>query len=90
MTLRFKNEDIRKYKSDFIELFCKDGFPKMREEGKLSGRQIREKARSLIGYNKRVKFLDYDDNKMVLSLEIFNNKAQCGVCHTLQAAGSDE
>ena len=30
----------------------------------------------------------FADDKMVLGLEIFNNKAQCGVCHTLQAAGS--
>ena len=25
---------------------------------------------------------------MILGLEVYNNKAQCGVCHTLQAAGS--
>jgi len=25
---------------------------------------------------------------MELGLDIFNNKAQCGTCHTLQAAGS--
>ena len=25
---------------------------------------------------------------MVLGLDIYSNKAQCGVCHTLQAAGS--
>ena len=31
----------------------------------------------------------FADDKMVLGLEIFNNKAQCGVCHTLQAAGSE-
>ena len=31
----------------------------------------------------------FADDKIVLGLEIFNNKAQCGVCHTLQAAGSD-
>ena len=30
----------------------------------------------------------FADPKMVLGLEIYNNKAQCGVCHTLQAAGS--
>ena len=24
-----------------------------------------------------------------LGLEVFNNKAQCGMCHTLQAAGSE-
>ena len=28
------------------------------------------------------------DPKMELGLEVFNNKAQCGICHTLQAAGS--
>ena len=28
------------------------------------------------------------DDKMVLGLDVYNNKAQCGVCHTLQAAGS--
>ena len=28
------------------------------------------------------------DPKMKLGLEVFNNKAQCGMCHTLQAAGS--
>ena len=26
---------------------------------------------------------------MILGLEIYNNKAQCGICHSLQAAGSD-
>jgi len=26
--------------------------------------------------------------QMELGLEVFNNKAQCGMCHTLQAAGS--
>jgi len=29
------------------------------------------------------------DSKMELGLEVFNNKAQCGMCHTLQAAGSE-
>ena len=28
------------------------------------------------------------DDKMALGLEVYNNKAQCGVCHTLQAAGT--
>ena len=32
--------------------------------------------------------LVFADDKMVLGLDIYNNKAQCGVCHTLQAAGS--
>jgi len=31
----------------------------------------------------------FADDKMDLGLEIYNNKAQCGVCHVLQAAGSD-
>ena len=30
----------------------------------------------------------FSDDKMVLGLDIYNNKAQCGVCHTLQVAGS--
>ena len=29
------------------------------------------------------------DPKMELGLEVYNNKAQCGVCHTLQVSGSD-
>ena len=28
------------------------------------------------------------ESKMDLGLDVYNNKAQCGVCHTLQAAGS--
>ena len=28
------------------------------------------------------------DSKMDLGLEVFNNKAQCGVCHTLESAKS--
>jgi cytochrome c6 len=31
----------------------------------------------------------YADEKMILGLEVYNNKAQCGVCHSLQAAGSE-
>ena len=31
----------------------------------------------------------FADDKMNLGLEVYNNKAQCGVCHVLQAAGSD-
>ena len=30
----------------------------------------------------------FADDKMVLGLEVYNDKAQCGACHTLQAAGS--
>ena len=29
-----------------------------------------------------------DDSKMELGLEVYNNKAMCGTCHVLQAAGS--
>ena len=31
----------------------------------------------------------FADDKMALGLEVYNKKAQCGVCHTLQAAGSE-
>ena len=31
----------------------------------------------------------FADSKLELGLEVFNNKAQCGMCHTLQAAGSE-
>ena len=31
----------------------------------------------------------FADSKMELGLEVYNSKAQCGVCHTLQAAGSE-
>ena len=30
----------------------------------------------------------FADDKMALGLDVYNNKAQCGVCHTLHAAGS--
>ena len=30
----------------------------------------------------------FADSKMDLGLDVYNNKAQCGVCHTLQAAES--
>ena len=30
----------------------------------------------------------FADDKMVLGLEVYNDKAQCSACHTLQAAGS--
>ena len=31
----------------------------------------------------------FADPKMELGLKVYNNKAQCGACHTLQAAGSE-
>ena len=31
----------------------------------------------------------FADSKKDLGLDVYNNKAQCGVCHTLQAAGSE-
>ena len=30
------------------------------------------------------------DDKMVLGLEVYNDKAQCGTCHTLRTASSKE
>ena len=33
--------------------------------------------------------ISFADEKMLLGLEVYNNKAQCGVCHSLNAAGSD-
>jgi len=33
--------------------------------------------------------ISYADEKMVLGLKVYNDKAQCGVCHSLKAAGSD-
>ena len=32
----------------------------------------------------------FADDKMALGLEVYSDKAQCGTCHTLQAAGSEE
>ena len=32
----------------------------------------------------------FADDQKVLGLEVYNDKAQCGTCHTLQAAGSKE
>ena len=31
----------------------------------------------------------FADPKMELGVEVYNNKAQCGACHMLQAAGSE-
>ena len=30
----------------------------------------------------------FADPKMELGMDVYNDKAQCGMCHTLQAAGS--
>ncbi len=30
----------------------------------------------------------FADDKMVIGLDVYNNKAQCGVCHTLKATES--
>ena len=32
--------------------------------------------------------ISFADDKIKLGLDIYNNKAQCGVCHTLEAASS--
>ena len=31
----------------------------------------------------------FSDTKMKLGLEVYNNKAQCGTCHTFHNAGSE-
>ena len=31
----------------------------------------------------------FADDKMKLGLDVYNNKAMCGTCHALQAAGSE-
>ena len=31
----------------------------------------------------------FADSKMELGLKVYNNKAMCGTCHVLQAAGSE-
>ena len=31
----------------------------------------------------------FADKKMTLGLEVYKNKAQCGVCHSLKSAGSN-
>ena len=31
----------------------------------------------------------FADDKMILGLEVYKNKAMCGTCHTLNATGSD-
>ena len=31
----------------------------------------------------------FADSKMELGLKVYNNKAMCGTCHTLKAAGSE-
>ncbi len=31
----------------------------------------------------------FADDEMILGLEVYNNKALCGVCHTMKAAGSE-
>ena len=31
----------------------------------------------------------FADEKMILGLEVYNEKAMCGTCHALRAAGSD-
>ena len=36
-----------------------------------------------------VKNNSFADDKMELGIEIYNEKAMCGTCHTLQAASSD-
>ena len=39
----------------------------------------------IVVFNSKV----FAEDKMILGLEVYNDKAMCGTCHTLQAAGSD-
>jgi len=32
--------------------------------------------------------ISFANEKIILGLDVFNNKAACGTCHTLQSAGS--
>ena len=48
---------------DLIKEYCKAGFEKMRSAEKMTGNSIRDKARYLIGYNIRVKHLEYDNEE---------------------------
>ena len=48
---------------DLIEEYCKAGFEKMRSGEKMTANSIRDKARYLIGYNWRVKHLEYDNQE---------------------------
>lgn len=63
-TVKF-NKVIKSTKTGkVIEAYCKKGFPKIGSEEKIRGKGIREKARCLIGYNKRTGFLDYDTDDL--------------------------
>ena len=62
-TIKFNKVITSKTIGGVIEAYCKKGFPKINKEEKLVGRAIREKGRILIGYNQRVKFLEYEDDE---------------------------
>ena len=49
---------------ELIEVYCKKGFPKMGSLAKFGAHSIRAKARILIGYNWRVKHLEYDNDDL--------------------------
>jgi len=49
---------------ELIEVYCKKGFSKMGSLAKFGGHSIRTKARILIGYNWRVKHLEYDNDDL--------------------------
>ena len=63
-TVRFTKVKDSKTIKEVIEAYCKKGFPKMGKEEKYTGNSIRQRACKLIGYNKRVKFLEYDDDEI--------------------------
>ena len=45
-----------------IERFCKAGFPKMKREGTLCGKEIMNASLHLIGKNKRTAHMEHDDD----------------------------
>ena len=63
-TVRFTKVKDSKTINEVIEAYCKKGFPKIGKEEKYNGNGIRQRALKLIGYNKRVKFLEYDDDEI--------------------------
>ena len=46
-----------------IERFCKAGFPKMKREGSLCGKEIMNASLHLIGKNKRTAHMEHDDDE---------------------------
>ena len=56
-------EQQRKTINEVIIELMKANMPKIKAEGTLCAKSIREQSRFLIGYNKRSRFLSYSDNE---------------------------